>query len=253
MIRSRWLCAAMIFALYGTQHAALCAAARPERNQRESFTSAGRRIRVDTFLPATREPRPAVLVLHSAAGTLIGKSELESFSRSLVAQGNVAFLVHYFDGTGTRFADDAAIERFTPTWMATIRDAVDFAASHPRVRSDSVGLFGYSLGAYLAVTESSLDSRIDAVAEVSGGIFGRYKSRVRRLPPVLILHGSHDQRVAVSEAYEVQRTARRFRSRSTLKIYPGEGHRLSPAATVDASRRALAFLDLHLKRRSSRQ
>lgn len=59
----------------------------------------------------------------------------------------------------------------------------------------------------------------------------------------MILHGNADQRVALAEAYQVQRAARRFGARSELKIYPGEGHRLSAAASKDATSRALRFFD----------
>lgn len=220
--------------------------------QRTSFMSGGRRISVETFAPAGTARLPAVLVLHSAAGTLVGKGELERFSRALAAQDQIAFLVRYFDRTGTIFANDRDIDRFTAPWLETVRDGVDFAAAHPRVRPDSIGLFGYSLGAYLAVAEASLDSRIDAVAEIAGGIFAGFEGRMRRLPPTLILHGTADKRVALSEAYDIQRAGRRFGSAAVLKLYPAEGHRLSRAASEDASRRALWFLHRHLTARTRR-
>jgi len=251
-MRSRHvLCFVIALLLSSALHGANAAAPRAER-QRESFTSGGRRITVETFAPAGRERLPAVIVLHSAAGTLVGKGELARFSRALAAQGKVAFLVRYFDRTGTIFANDRDIDRLTSTWMETIRHAVDFAAAHPRVRADSIGLFGYSLGAYLAVAESSLDPRVDAVAEVAGGVLAGFEGRMRRLPPTLILHGRADQRVPLSEAYEVQRAGRRFGSATELKIYEGEGHRLSRTASEDATRRALRFLHQHLKARGRR-
>jgi carboxymethylenebutenolidase len=215
--------------------------------QRESFTSGGRRISVATFAPAGGKRHPGVLVLHSAAGTLVGKGELERFSRALATEGKVAFLVRYFDRTGTIFAGGAEIDRSTDIWMETVKHAVDFAVAHPRVRADRIGAFGYSLGAYLAVTHSSLDPRIDAVAEVAGGIFSGYEGGMRRLPPTLILHGSADQRVRVSEAHRLQRAAKRFGAPVQIKIYEGEGHRLSRSAAADASRRALEFLGRHLQ------
>lgn len=220
--------------------------------QRASFVSGGRRITVETFAPVGVKRVPAVLVLHSSAGTLVGKGEMERFSRALAAQGQVAFLVHYFDRTGTTFANDNEIKRFTAAWLETVRASVDFAAAHPRVRSDSIGLFGYSLGAYLAVAEASFDPRIDAVAEIAGGIFAGFEGRMRRMPPTLILHGTADERVRLSEAYEVRRAGRHFGSAVEIKLYPGEGHRLSRAASADASRRALQFLGRHLTARTRR-
>jgi carboxymethylenebutenolidase len=219
----------------------------PVELHRESFLSGGRRIGVETFAPTGTERHPAVLVLHTSAGTLLGKRDLERFSRALAEQGKVAFFVRYFDRTGTTLANDRDIELFTPAWMETVRDAVTFAAAHPRVRPERIGLFGYSLGAYLAVTTAAIDRRIDAVVEVAGGTFGRYEKRLRRLPPTLILHGSADQRVKVSEAYRMQKLARRFGAKAEMKIYPGEGHLLSKAAMEDAKQRGLEFFARHLR------
>ncbi|RYD79487.1 MAG: hypothetical protein EOP84_12990, partial [Verrucomicrobiaceae bacterium] len=76
----------------------------------ETFRSGGRKISVETFAPAGTDRLPAVLVLHSAAGTLVGKGELESFSRRVAAEGRIAFLVRYFDRTRTVFAGNGTID-----------------------------------------------------------------------------------------------------------------------------------------------
>lgn len=221
--------------------------------RREYFRSGGKRISVETFAPAGEDRLPAVLVLHSAAGTLVGKGELERFSRSVAAQGKVALLVRYFDRTRTVFAGDGTIDKYTGAWLETVKDAVTFATAHPRVQPESIGMFGYSLGAYLAVAQSSRDSRVNAVVEIAGGILAGYEPRMHRLPPTLVLHGSADQRVPLSEAREIQRAARRFGRPAEVKIYPGEGHRLSPSASADATQRALAFLKRHLPGPRSRR
>lgn len=219
----------------------------PVERTRESFISGGRKISVETFAPKTPGRFPAVLVLHSSAGTLFGKGELERFSRSLAERGMVAFMVRYFDRTGTIFAGDAAIERHLHACEATVGDAMDFAVAHPRVRADSLGIFGYSLGAFLGVSAASSDSRVRAVAELSGGIFAYLHGRLRRIPPTLVLHGTADQRVSVSYAHELIREARRLGARPVVQLYPGEGHVLSTSAIADASRRAREFLAQRLQ------
>jgi dienelactone hydrolase len=77
---------------------------------REGFQSGGRKISVETFAPRAPGRFPGVLVLHSSAGTLFGKRELERFSRALAERGMVAFMVRYFDRTRTVFAGDKAID-----------------------------------------------------------------------------------------------------------------------------------------------
>lgn len=155
-------------------------------------------------------------------------------------------LVHYFDRTGTIWSGDKAIHQHWRTWAKTVRDSVDFASSHPDVQTDAIGIFGFSLGAYLAVSVAADDTRIHAVAELSGGLFDEQKPRLKRLPPLLILHGLEDKRVPASRAYELKDTAIRLGTNPEMKTYEGEGHVLSAGAIQDASQRTLAFFDQQL-------
>lgn len=210
--------------------------------RRESFLSGGRTISVETFLPRGPGRFPAVLVLHSSAGTLFGKRELERFSQSLAERGMVAFMVRYFDRTGTIFAGDKAIEKDLHVWEDTVTDALDFAVAHPRVQREKIGIFGFSLGAFLALSVASRDSRVDAVAELSGGMFDYLGGRLRRVPPTLIQHGTADQRVSVRYARALEREARRLGARPVVRLFPGEGHVLSTAAKAAAKEQAVSFL-----------
>lgn len=215
--------------------------------QRESFVSGGRRISVETFTPRAPGRFPAVLVLHSSAGTLFGKRELERFSQSLAERGMIAFMVRYYDRTGTIFAGDKTIEKHLHVWEDTVIDALDFAAAHPRVQRAKIGIFGFSLGAFLAVSVASRDARVDAVASLSGGMFDYLGGRLRRVPPTLIQHGIADQRVNVRYARALEREARRLGARPVMRLYPDEGHVLSKTATAEASARAIAFLSAQLQ------
>jgi len=220
------------------------------QEKRESFLSGGRRISVETFAPKAPGRFPAVLVLHSSAGTLFGKRELEQLSQSLAERGMVAFMVRYFDRTGTIFAGDSGIARHLHVWEDTVIDGIGFAAAHPRVRADSIGIFGYSLGAFLGVSVASRDARVDAVAELAGGMFDYLGGRLQRVPPTLILHGTADRRVDPRYARELEREARRLGARPVVRLFPGEGHVLSPSAATAASTQAIAFLEKHLSRQS---
>ena len=215
--------------------------------KRESFLSGGRRISVVMFAPESAGRFPGVLVLHSSAGTLFGKGEMERFSRALAERGTVAFFVRYFDRTGSILAGDKAIEKNLHVWEDTIGDAMDFAAAHPRVRRGSIGIFGYSLGAFLAVSTASRDRRVGAVAELAGGMFDYLGGRLRRVPPTLILYGTADRRVDPRYARALEREARRLGARPVVKSYPGEGHVLTKPALADASQCSLDFLIAQLR------
>ena len=215
--------------------------------RKEAFSSGGRKIRVELFAPKASGRFPAVLVLHSAAGTILGKGQLKDFSRALAERGMVALLVHYFDRTGTWWAGDDEIDRLSRVWIETVKDAVDFAAAHPRVCADRIGIFGYSLGAYIGIAVSARDRRVDAVAEVAGGIFEGFRPRMLRVPPLLILHGRVDQRVPVARAFELQRAARQLGREPRMKIYDREGHVLSKPAAADATTRTISFFRQQLR------
>lgn len=212
----------------------------------ESFMSGGRRIEVETFAPSTTGRYPTVLVLHSSAGMILGKSALVDLCRKLAAQGKMAMLVHYFDRTDTHWGSRAAIAKLWPIWAETVEDAMNQAAADPRVRPDSIGVFGYSLGAFLAVAVASKDKRVVAVVEVSGGIFDALKGKLKRVPPTLILHGKSDQVVSLSYALALAEAARKLGRPVSEKLYDGEGHVLSKQAMSDAMMLSLKFFDMHL-------
>ncbi len=214
---------------------------------RTSYESGERRIKVETFLPNGTGRHPAVLVLYGSGGALLGKNQMEDIARKLAADGKAAFLIHYFNRTGTIVAaNDKPITAHWRTWEQTVREGVDFVARHPRVRPEAIGMLGYSLGAFLAVGVSTTDARIGAVVEIAGGMFEGVAERARRFPPMLVLHGRDDERVPVARAPELQALARKFGARPEMKLYEGEGHGLSNRAAADALARALTFFRRHL-------
>lgn len=218
------------------------------QEKQEAFVSGGKKIGVEFFRPEGAAGRlPAVVMLHGARGIDVGDASIRRLATLLAASGFSTFLVHYFDRTGTGYADDALIRQNFETWLATIRDAVDFVAKQPGVDPEKIGCFGFSLGGYFALALAAGDSRIGAVVELSGGVDASYAGKFQRLPPVLILHGSADRRVPVSNAREIERLAQKFHAPHEVKIYEGEGHYLSQMSILDAVSRGLAFFQKYLR------
>jgi dienelactone hydrolase len=212
-----------------------------------SFISGGKRISVEAFRPPGEGPTPAVIVLHGASGPVAGNEYVRRMAAAFASQGYAPYLVRYFDRTGTSYAGDAVIHQHFEVWRQTIADAVDFVLEEPRVDRGRVALMGYSLGAYLAVTQGAQDSRVAAVIEIAGGLDEATRARARRMAPTLILHGGNDRRVEVSEAHKLEAWLQKIDARYESHIYPGEGHLLSPVAALDALSRSRAFLDKHLR------
>ncbi|MGA8154461.1 MAG: dienelactone hydrolase family protein [Terriglobales bacterium] len=210
-----------------------------------SFESGNKPIRLDCFLPSANGQRfPAVIGLHGSGG---GHASMAEPASLLAGQGFAVYVLHYFDRTGTEEIDGMpTIFRHYPAWMKTLWDAVGFVAAQPQVDPERIGLLGFSLGAYLSLSAASIDSRVKAVVDFFGGLPKEMKFFMRRLCPVLILHGEQDKTVPVEEAYHLQQLLEKKQIPYEMQIYPGVGHGFSGEVWRDAGLRTLAFLNKHL-------
>jgi len=188
-----------------------------------TFQSGGKPTRLDAYLPpdTPADPLPAVVALYGAGGNISG---MEQYASMLAAQGFAVYLLHYFDRTGTESADKPTILRNFPLWMKTLWDAISFIETQPRADGKRIALLGFSLGAYLSLANSPIDHRVQAVVEFFGGMPKEIHLFMRRLCPVLILHGEADATVPVDEAYQLQKLLEKKGIPYEMKIYPGAGH-----------------------------
>ena len=208
----------------------------------DHFLSGGKRIAVEVF-PAPRADAPCVLVLHGASGLAAGNRYLAQVAGGFAARGFHTYLAHYFDRPGTAYAGDAAIRASFPAWRDTVRDAVAWVR---REGPDSrVGIFGYSLGAYLAVATAAQDAGVSAVVELAGGL--AEGTAPDRLPPTLVLHGDRDSRVPFTEAGRLKAALERAGRVHEMHVYPGEGHILALPSYLDVVQRGAAFFGRHLR------
>jgi carboxymethylenebutenolidase len=210
-----------------------------------AFDSGGKSIRLDCFLPSANGQRfPAIIGLHGSGG---GHTSMAEPAGLLAAQGYAVYVLHYFERTGTVEIDSLqTVFRHFPAWMKTLWDAVSFVAAQPSVDPERIGLLGFSLGAYLALSAAAIDSRVKIVVDYFGGFPKEMKLLMRRFCPVLILHGEQDATVPVAEAYHLQQMLEKKQIPYEMKIYPGAGHGFSGETWRDSGLRTLAFLNQHL-------
>jgi len=209
-----------------------------------TFQTGGKPIRLDAFLPEILDgPVPAVIALHGAGGNISG---MERYASMLAAEGFAVYLLHYFDRTGTEPADLQSMKQNFPLWMKTLWDAISFVETQRQVDRERIALLGFSLGAYLSLANSAIDPRVKAVVEFFGGMPKEMKLFMRRLCPVLILHGEADPTVPVEEAYQLQKLLEKKGIAYEIKIYPGAGHGFENGDWGDAGMRTLGFLRKYL-------
>ena len=211
---------------------------------RLTLKSGNKPIRLDAYLPDSAKKLPTVLALYGSGGGIAGMNEPATM---LAAQGFAVFVLHYFDRTGTaQVADKQTIFRNFPAWGKTVWDAISHIEEHPQVDVRRIGLLGFSLGAYLALSVASVDPRVKAVVEFFGGLPREMRLFMRRLCPVLILHGEADPTVPVQEAYDLQNLLEKKGLPCEIKIYPGAGHSFKNGDWRDAGMRTLQFLRKYL-------
>ena len=130
--------------------------------------------------------------------------------------------------------------------MKTLWDAISFVEVQHNVDQSRIALIGFSLGAYLSLANSAIDFRVKVVVEFFGGMPKEMKLLMRRLCPVLILHGEDDATVPVDEAYHLQKLLEKKKMPYEMKIYPAVGHGFDSETWKDAGARSLEFLKKYL-------
>jgi dienelactone hydrolase len=210
--------------------------------------SGGHRIRIDKYTAARPGKHPVILVLHGAGGTLLDGPEMRRVARQLAEAGNTVYLVHYFNRTGTIFGFDAGMQKNFPAWLATVRDCIHFA-QHDSHDSSPVGLYGYSLGGFLALAAASDNPAVGAVVEHAGGIWNGEAKRIKQMPPVLVVHGEGDQRVPFQKyARPLVAVLRERGAPHAVRFFPEERHVFTASAMTIVRARAVEFFRQRLGR-----
>jgi dienelactone hydrolase len=214
-----------------------------------SLQGDGQRIRIDKYATTPTGKHPAILVLHGAGGTLLDGPEMRRVARQLAEGSNTVYLVHYFNRTGTIVALDAGMQKNFPAWLAIVRDCIKFA-QQDNTNPSPVGIYGYSLGGFLALAAASDNPAVGAVVAHAGGIWNGEAERIKRMPPVLVVHGEGDRRVPFKKYAQPLVAGLRERG-APLKVrfFPGEGHVFSAQAMSSVRDASVEFFRQHLGRK----
>ena len=234
----------------------------------DSFKSHGSDIPVERFAGAGAGPRPAVVVAYGTRGMNAPFGGLiRSFVTKLAAAGFTALLPDYFKATDTPPSTDfegdfvvmGAMQAHRDKWVTTLGDCLAYAAASTDVRSDRLGLLGFSLGGHLTLraakrqTGKAVSAAVSFFAPIEQVPFGGIGGDIDKLPPLQIHHGEEDGPPAVSpaESHALEALligAGKVKDRDyEIFFYEGQGHGFmgqaattSETRTVDFFRRKLA-------------
>ena len=109
-------------------------------------------------------------------------------------------------------------------WTGVVVRAVEDLDRTAGIASARVGLVGWSLGGGLAVGVAERDQAVHAVAAFSTGLHGGAPTRVRRMPPLLLLSGGKTDAIPLAWTLVLYHAARIAGTEVSLYVYPRGSH-----------------------------
>ncbi len=117
---------------------------------------------------------------------------------------------------------------FTDEWyLESIRAVVNYLCASPIVDSQRIALSGFSQPANAALTYACRDPRIKAIVWNYGGSPWITPYDARKLPPVLIFHGTDDEVYDVKYATNLAAELGAAQRDYEVYIYPGQKHQFN--------------------------
>lgn len=218
------------------------------RMSERSFDSSGRKVPATVILPAGSGEYPMVILLHGRAGLPFYGKRLEALGRRVAEAGIGAVIPSYFVTTDDEAEPEVTDARFR-VWRWALADAVVAAGGIDHVDAERVGVAGFSLGGFVAVTEAAGNPDIRAVAAHYTGLSPYFPNpgEAEAFPPLLVVHATGDPVVPLADAEALARRARDLGAEVETLFLPAETHVLegedwerAAERTVDFFRRTLA-------------
>lgn len=201
--------------------------------------------------------RPSVFLLHGLRGFERKPRAYERYADALTGKGIDAYFLHYYTETDLRTLAKLGTKERREAYEAERYDAwterVSTTLATILTRSDSsdrLGLLGFSLGGFVAAATAARDERISALAVLYGGMPDKFAPQVKRMPPLIELHGDADRNVPLQAGEALVTLTKAVGAPGEQVKYTGKGHGFDfadndPAAN-DAVERVCRFFQEHL-------
>lgn len=208
--------------------------------------------------PGAATRAPAVLFCHGNAGNV---SSHDAYAKWLSERG-FHVLVFDYRGYGRSDLPKGGITR--AGLLADANAALDWLLARPDVDASRVGVYGYSLGAAVALALAAERGEVGAVVTTAGfaswrsiaddhaPLLGRLMVRSGMDPvdsaarlgdrPLLIVHPGRDEIVPVAHAARIEKAAREAGVAVEMYISPGTTHNDAPFDDAEINSRIAGFL-----------
>jgi len=201
--------------------------------------------------------RPTVVLLHGSRGFERRRRAYERYADALKAIGIDAYFLNYYTQTDIRTFEKLSTKERREEYEAERYDAwttrVSSALTAILARGDSsdrLGLLGFSLGGFVAAATAARDQRVSALAVLYGGMPDTLAPQVKRMPPLIELHGDADRNVPFASGAALVELTRAVGAPGEQIRYDGKGHGFDFAdndpAAKDAIERVSRFFQAHL-------
>jgi dienelactone hydrolase len=204
-------------------------------------------VRVDLYQPSDQEPHRTILLLYGAGGLAFDGTRMRVTAQRLDRAGYNDYLLNYLDETGAFVAEPWSIRKNFDEWVETVRHAIAWIQKQPRSFAP-IGIYGYSLGGFIALEAASDNPQVGAVVDHAGGWAEGDMKPLGRMPPLLLMNGQRDRWVPYKKyvqplfSYLDQHNIA-YESR----VFPKQGHKFKPAELEEVRTQAIEFFRQHLK------
>lgn len=212
-----------------------------------TFESHGKVIRAIHYRPVGEGRGSAIVMMHGSGGRIANRGPWHELAMQFARDGYQVLTPLYMDA----FPDDGIRpERMMEAWRDVGGHAIDWFIDRG-VDRRRTGMFGYSLGSYVAVDGALGNSRAAAAIGLAGGV-DVYTPRVpRRRLPVLILRAENDTHVLPRNTAAWVDFLREHEIPVRVEVIAGAGHLFRPPEWAEIFARSAAFYGGNIGRASS--
>ena len=202
-----------------------------------TFESHGKPIRAIHYRPVGQGRRAAIVMMHGSGARIANRGPWHELAMRFAGDGYEVLTPLYVDA----FPDDGIRpERMMEAWRDVGEHAIDWFIERG-VDRRRTGMFGYSLGSYVAVDGALGNSRAAAAIGLAGGTDVYTPRTPRRRVPVLMIRAENDTHVLPRNTAAWVDFLRDHDVNVRVEVIAGAGHLFRPPEWAEVFARSAEF------------